>query len=282
MKDSDEKREEHLNLNVSQSVLHWVKDLKIAENVNNRIKQYAKENNLDPGESIFLPNEVEDEFELNSDEGYHEEDDDLNDFNLPFIPEEDDAESSLNFIERKESYSDGGMHQAKNLTKKNVEFVKVTEAEDLDKILFVSDKDLNKQGHILNIIIQTELKVLEENNENEEIEIIKDRLLLIILKYLHAELHSGLIELSDNFVEQRRFYLEKDQEIYLSIINLFLKKKEEFFLGVLSSIMSRLNISQQVLDNTFHFYMNVADQSSSLVQQIKIAFDKVYSAGIKT
>jgi hypothetical protein len=45
--------------------------------------------------------------------------------------------------------------------------------------------------------------------------------------------------------------------------------------------MSKLNISQKVLDNTFYYYMNVADNDIKDVQMIKAAYDKVYHAGLK-
>ena len=104
----------------------------------------------------------------------------------------------------------------------------------------------------------------------------------MILRYLYAELHSGLIELSDNFVEERRKYFTVDQETYLSIINYFLRKKEEFFLCVLSEVMSKLDISQKNLDNTFFYYMNIADPTlDDIVRNIRESYDKVYHAGVK-
>ncbi len=119
-------------------------------------------------------------------------------------------------------------------------------------------------------------------NEKEVSKIIYPRIVLIILKYLYSELNSGLIELSDNFVEERRKYFTVDQETYLSIINYFLRKKEEFFLCVLSDVMSKLDISQINLDKTFFYYMNIADPNEvEIVKDIREAYDKVYHAGVK-
>jgi hypothetical protein len=45
--------------------------------------------------------------------------------------------------------------------------------------------------------------------------------------------------------------------------------------------MSKLNISQKVLDNTFFYYMNIADSNSKEVKMIRESYDKVYHAGLK-
>jgi hypothetical protein len=118
------------------------------------------------------------------------------------------------------------------------------------------------------------------NTDKEIIMVLKPDHLLLILNYLYGELHSGLIELSDNFTDERRKFFLNDQQNYIKIISFFLRKKEEFFLCVLSDVMTKLNITQKVLDNTFFYYMNIAEESEE-TEMIRIAYDKVYHAGIK-
>lgn len=261
-------------------------DLRLVENINNKIKQYAKDNNFDNQGSLYLPvltNEMSDEFDMNSNSGYMEEDDeDLKDMDLPFDPNnmKDDPLGIDKEFNIDRDFSDIVVKHNQNRKKPSINdepLEAINNAEDLEQILF--NRKLKENNSQSNYNIQTEFRII---NNNEKIEIIKEELLLTILKYLYSELHSGLIELSDNFVEQRRAYFEVDHNTYLSIINLFLRKKEEFFLSVLSEIMSRLNISQNLLDNTFVYYMNFANQEDPLIQKIKSDYDKVYRAGIKT
>jgi hypothetical protein len=161
-------------------------------------------------------------------------------------------------------------------------FFIIQTSEELSEILYGGARyNENKYN-----MTYEEKQVLNPNSsmvegQMETIQILKAEQLLIILQYLYSELHSGLVELSDNFVEERRKYFSVDHTTYISLINYFLRKKEEFFLCVLSDIMSKLNISQKNLDNTFFYYMNVADPSDEVVHDIKSAYDKVYHAGIK-
>jgi hypothetical protein len=271
-----------MSLNQNNTILNIVNDLKYVDVINSKIKQFSKENNqqnFDNQASLYLPiltNDIDDELELNSEAGYIEDDDeDFKDLDGPLVNisvNELNLQGDLSeFVERRT-----GKNKLSNVKFQQEKIEKIETAEDLDMVLFTrSDaKNIN-----INYNIQTEVRSI---SESDKVEIIKEELLLIILKYLYSELHSGLIELSDKFVEQRRYYFEADQATYVSIINLFLRKKEEYFLGVLSEIMSRLTISQTLLDNTFVFYMNYADQEDPLVQQIKEAYDRVYKAGIKT
>ncbi len=149
----------------------------------------------------------------------------------------------------------------------------INNEDELKEVLFgkTKYKDFNCSLRLIERII----------NENERVMIIKEKELLVLLAYLYKDLHPGLIELGDNFVEERRKYFKIDNDTYINIINYFLRKKEEFFLCVLSDLMSKLNISQKVLDNTFYYYMNVADNDIKDVQMIKAAYDKVYHAGLK-
>lgn len=266
--------------NQNNTILNIVNDLKFVDLINNKMKQFSKESNnqenFDNQASLYLPlltNDIDDEIDMNSEAGYIEDDDeDFKDIDGPLVNisiNELNIQGDLSdFVERRTGKNNVQLNQEK--------IEKIETAEDLDIVLSARSEAKNIN---INYNILTELRSI---SDSEKVEIIKEELLLIILKYLYSELHSGLIELSDKFVEQRRYYFEADQATYVSIINLFLRKKEEYFLGVLSEIMSRLTISQTLLDNTFVFYMNYANQEDILVQQIKEAYDKVYKAGIKT
>ena len=158
------------------------------------------------------------------------------------------------------------------------------------KLIFENDKILIGDHNELELILMGKLKFKEYNCilslikkdvNGKEVFIIKNNEILVVLNYLYTELHPGLIELSDNFIQERRKYFKIDHETYISILNYFLRKKEEFFLCVLSDLMSKLNISQKVLDNTFFYYMNIADINSNEVKMIREAYDKVYHSGLK-
>jgi hypothetical protein len=271
-----------MSLNQNNTILNIVNDLKVVETMNSKIKQFAREstsNFADNQVSLYLPiltNDIDDELDVSNDAGYLEEDDeDLKDLEGPFVHasiDEFNLQGDLSDFMEGRNEGTPKLEQIEKTEKTE----KIETAAELD--LFLSTKPERRNSNI-NYNIQTEVRTI---NDAEKVEIIKEELLLIILKYLYNELHSGLIELSDKFVEQRRYYFETDEATYVSIINLFLRKKEEYFLGVLSEIMSRLTISQTLLDNSFVFYMNFADQEYLPVQQIKEAYDKVYKAGIKT
>lgn len=270
-------------MNQNNTILNIVNDLKFVDLINNNMKHFSKESNnqqnFDNQASLYLPiltNDIDDEIDMNSEAGYIEDDDeDFKDIDGPLVNisiNELNIQGDLSdFVERRT-----GKNNLNNVQLNQEKIEKIETAEDLDIVLSARSEAKNIN---INYNILTELRYI---SDSEKVEIIKEELLLTILKYLYNELHSGLIELSDKFVEQRRYYFEADQATYVSIINLFLRKKEEYFLGVLSEIMSRLTISQTLLDNTFVFYMNYANQEDTLVQQIKEAYDKVYKAGIKT
>jgi hypothetical protein len=138
-------------------------------------------------------------------------------------------------------------------------------------------------------------KVLNSNTEERKYcleyiqEIIDDKLIYIInkveilaiLNYFYEQLNSGLIELSDNFVEERRKYFQTDYETYISIVKHFLEKKDDFFACVLNDIMNKLSITQSIIDASFHYYLEVADILDSNVEEIRISYNKLFNAGVK-
>jgi hypothetical protein len=159
------------------------------------------------------------------------------------------------------------------------------------KLMMENDKIIINNASELEEILMGKLRYKEYNcilnlidkeiKGKEILSVIRENEILVVLDYLYTELHPGLVELSDNFINERRRYFKVDHETYISIVNYFLRKKEEFFLCVLSDLMSKLNISQKVLDNTFFYYMNIADGNMKEINSIRQAYDKVYHAGLK-
>jgi hypothetical protein len=172
----------------------------------------------------------------------------------------------------------------KNVTKQDGEVQGIKLMMENDKIIIHNASELEE-------ILMGKLRFKEYNcilnlidkeiNGKEILSVIRENEILVVLEYLYTELHPGLVELSDNFINERRRYFKVDHETYISIVNYFLRKKEEFFLCVLSDLMSKLNISQKVLDNTFFYYMNIADGNVKEIKSIRQAYDKVYHAGLK-
>ncbi len=262
------------NQDQSLTLLNIVQDLNIVDRINKGIQEYETN-------KIEIISEDGQDKEL--EKGYISEDDEDFDFEGAFLPEELNLNiggdiSQLIEGEIRKSHSNNEINFSQKSLFNNFNNKKITNYDDLHNILFNAKTGLPKKQSNLCINVETEFQKFEDD---EQIEVIKAELLLVILKYLHSELHSGLIELSDTFVEQRRLFFEKDRKSYIAIIIYFLNKKDQFFLGILSVIMSTLNISQKLLDNSFIYYMNFADQNDEKVIQIKINYDKVYSAGIK-
>ena len=225
------------------------------------------------------------EFETDS-AGYLEEDDDSIDFleNVNGSPNR----NKFNFVN--ENYYLKKINEKKSDSFSKINSLDITEnaQSSLISLEITNNEELNQilQGKYKNAnyrykLQYTDKEITNSEEEKEKVSILKIDQLLIVLKYLHCELHSGLIELSDNFTEERRKYFLIDHETYISIVNYFIKKKEEFFLCVLSDVMAKLNISQKVLDSTFFFYMNIAESDDESVINIKCAYDKVYHAGVK-
>lgn len=261
-------------------MLNIVNDLKLIENINKGVEKYRKGSHAEESE------DDDDQRMREIEKGYVSENDEDFDLEGPFLPEEMSFQDISQLIlegDFRESIKIKGSNLTNDIlisqkSLQNNVLRKISTDEELKIILFNPESNIFKKQFNTTLQIQTEIRKI---SEEEEIEIITADLLLVILKYLYTELHSGLVELSDTFVEQRRLFFEKDMKAYVAIIKYFLNKKGEFFLGVLSTIMSALNISQKLLDNTFIFYMNYADQEDQKVQQIRLDYDKVYMAGIK-
>lgn len=227
------------------------------------------------GHSIYLPlntNDLDDELRQ-AEAGYLEEDDeDLISSELSgglFGMDEEPIKHKKTI----DYNSDDNEHNL-TLNKSKAEDTQTQMLEshhDLEHILFPkSHYDIN-QHKTYSIMTQK----IEDG-----FEVIAEDFFLVVLNYLYSELHNGLLELGDNFTEERRKHFNKNFDTYLTVVNFYLKAKEEFFLGVLSQIMSKLNITQEVLDHTFDYYVNIAEDSKK-VAEIREAYNKVYKAGEK-
>jgi hypothetical protein len=240
-------------------------------------------------ENSFEPTDVQKLLgnEVHSDSaGYKEEDEDslLMHESTGRKNSEEDRTSYKYDLKKSDSFTN--FRQSETTDKNfNKTFI-VSSNDELNEILFGKMK--NSKFKFLLEYIDKEISGLPISSNCNEINIadkeiimiLKPNHLLLILNYLYGELHSGLIDLSDKFTDERRKFIESDQDNYIKLINFFLRKKEEFFLCVLSDVMNKLNITQKVLDNSFFYYMNVAEESEE-IQIIRVAYDKVYHAGIK-
>ncbi len=230
-------------------------DVKFKEDIYTKVNQFAIENKIG-NETIFLPNMSQIRDECGSEAGYLEEDDDedLVDFNQRMIKIEHDVDDEDSFD---------------NKTKKVMEHV--SDPNTLKKILPMKNTPKN-----ITVVVE------QKEFNDQTVDVIKPEMMLEILHYFYEELNSGFIELSDNFSDQRRLQFSKNEHnTYISIIELYLQKKDDLFLCVLSDIMTKLNINQNLLNNTNSYFMQYADQEDLLVQNVKNAFDKIYQAGRK-
>jgi hypothetical protein len=154
---------------------------------------------------------------------------------------------------------------------------------DLNEALY-GKTGIEREDRYTLIVDSKEVAVEDQETGDQEyrdIDIIKAEQFLIILKFFFDELNPTLIELSDNFVEERRKYFQYDTDKYISIINNYLEKKDEYFVCVISSIMSKLNISQELLDNSFYYYLYQADPKDKMIALIRESYNKIYKAGVK-
>jgi hypothetical protein len=156
----------------------------------------------------------------------------------------------------------------------NMEYY-LTTPEEINNVLYKRMKFERK--FMLNL---TEHRfILDE--EEREFPIIKAEDLITILEYFNESMNNGLIELNDHFSEERRKYFQVDEVTYISIIEHFLAKRDDFFVCILNDIMVKLNISQKVIDVTFHYYLEIADIEDKNVQDIRNSYNKLFVAGVK-
>jgi len=104
--------------------------------------------------------------------------------------------------------------------------------------------------------------------------------MIVILEYLFDELNDAMLELSDNCAEDRRKFFEDNNGNYVKTIELYIKKKNEFFSCVMSNLYFKLSIQQNDFNNSVHYYMNVANETEKVIK-IRTACEKVYKVGKK-
>jgi len=123
-----------------------------------------------------------------------------------------------------------------------------------------------------------ELRIVSD--KGEKFLVIKEDFMIEILKFLFDELNDAILELSDNCAEDRRKFFENNFSNYTKTIELYLKKKNEFFSCVLSNLFFKLSIKQEDFDNSINYYINIAIESE-IVNKIRSAYEKVYQVGKK-
>lgn len=123
--------------------------------------------------------------------------------------------------------------------------------------------------------------ILKSQKFNDEVfSVISDDFMMTILKYLFDELNDPMLEFSDNCTEDRRKFFENNFGNYIKTIELYLKKKNEFFSCVLSNLFFKLTINQQDFDNSVNYYINLADESESVLK-LRDQYEKVFNVGKK-
>jgi hypothetical protein len=247
-----------LDNNIEGSILNLNEEFK------EQILNNLKEMNYDLSLSLVLPSYIEagNVENIFDSEGYIEEDaEDFNDKNVSFdvILNKDEPVVSMGIGDK----------------------MVITTIEELNEALY----GIAEQEDRYSLIVDNRevmVNIADSNRQElKRIDIIKPEQFHIILKFFFEELNPTIIELSDNFVEERRKYFEHDTDTYIGIINDYLEKKDENFVYIISNIMSKLNISQEILDNSFYYYLYQADPKDKLIAQIRESYHKIYNAGVK-
>jgi hypothetical protein len=123
--------------------------------------------------------------------------------------------------------------------------------------------------------------VLRSQDLNGEMfNIICEDFMLTIFKYLYDELNDPMLEFSDNCAEDRRKFLESNFSNYLKTIEVYLKRKNEFFSCVLSNLFYKLSINQQDFDNSVNYYINLAEENEEVLK-LRDQYEKVFHVGKK-
>lgn len=126
-----------------------------------------------------------------------------------------------------------------------------------------------------------EIIIKNDQNQDQIIVLLKPEQILIILRYIYEILNPFLIELSDRFHSEKIKYFEKDQETYMSIIKQYLSIKDQTFNFILGKLMKKLNISEEIIDASFSYYINLADKNIKIIKEINDAYDDMIHADYK-
>lgn len=119
------------------------------------------------------------------------------------------------------------------------------------------------------------------NSQNEKIIVIKSGQFLIILRYIYDAFHPFLIDLSDQLLIERLKYFEKDNEIYISIIKQYLGLKDRTFNYILEDLINKTNLTEDLLDASFSYYISSTDKNNKDILEINEAYDKLIHADYK-
>jgi len=111
--------------------------------------------------------------------------------------------------------------------------------------------------------------------------ILKADIFLELLRYLYNEIDLKFVEFNDNFKDERRKFLQKDEKKYINCIRQNLQRKEEYFQSVLTNVMGKFSINQGILDKTIHYYFNLCDSNNKMVKDLKLTYDNLFNAGTK-
>jgi hypothetical protein len=123
--------------------------------------------------------------------------------------------------------------------------------------------------------------VKNEKNEDQILILLKPEQILIILRYIYEILHPFLIDLSDQQLIERIKYFEKDKDTYISIIKQYLSIKDKTFNFILEDLMKKLNISEEIIDSSFSYYISFADKNIPIIKDINDAYDDIIHADYK-
>ena len=126
------------------------------------------------------------------------------------------------------------------------------------------------------------VKFRNESNEIKYISILYSDQLILSLDYIYLNIYQGISDISKSFTRKRRekFDLSSisiiDSKEYIASINSYLLKKEEYFLFVLYEVMSKLNISKDLFDNTLSYYMfEETKENLTVLNEIKVKYEKI-------
>lgn len=273
----------------------------VNENIRNTIKKEMANNsyvNHDFSLSLeraYLPLEIEN-IHGNYDEkfdslGYIEEDSDDNkeniddtffnsDNNERILPENNNQDLQNNVLVTKQSSSNRiSINSNRNRRSDQIEILErstIKNREELDDLFKGVKNFIVKYSKLYE-----EVTMQNENNENYSITILKAEQFLIILKYIYEVLHPFLIDLSDQLLLERIKYFEKDKETYISIIKQYLGIKEKTMYFIMEDLMKKLNISEEIMDASFSYYIGIADKSIKINKDINEAFDDINHADYK-
>lgn len=274
----------------------------INENIKNTIRKEIANNSYVNNdfslslERAYLPLEIEN-IHGNYDEkfdslGYIEEDSDDNKENIDetFFNSDNNEkilhcninndENQNNFLTSKQSSTNRiSLNSNRNRKSDQVQILErssIKNREELDDIFKGTKNCSVKFSKLFEEIIYK-----NENNLSHSMVVIRAEQFLIILKYIYEILHPFLIDLSDQLLIERIKYFEKDKEIYISIIKQYLNIKDKTFNFIVEDLMKKLNISEEIIDASFSYYIGMADKNIQNNKEINDAYDDIIHADYK-